>query len=350
MIPAQMPGNTLLGFVLMHCTWKNGLNAFGSSHMMLRQKNAMGELKTGDLLEHLAAFQQLLFRLLECQPDGAAKFNSVIQYAFSIVGSECVKLYAAIDSATILMVNRFFDMQPHDAVRALEIYRKAGQQAGRLSDFYEFCNGLNLWKSEKIIRVKQPPESFVAAMEEYVKEAPRSMPSPFNEGGDREESFPRHELKKVNDNKARPVSVPDLETVDLLGLDDIDWGAAEFDGRNFSSLYFSAAGNPPNRSTVIQEPATGDEDWKLELVPMERKMSPDSGDSSETTEMTTSPCESSVFKEMESSHAVEGSLTAVDELAGDKLTVAAAATAAVVDLSNPFGDPIGSITQRNGSF
>lgn len=126
-------------------------------------------------------------------------------------------------------------MQRHDALKALDIYRRAGQQvlpfaifllwqwslhsrfysccpffqAERLSEFYEVCKSLDIGRGERFIKIEQvwvlylwclpkliflafylitvayttywlafvlilkPPASFLQAMEEYVKEAPR---------------------------------------------------------------------------------------------------------------------------------------------------------------------------------
>ena len=40
---------------------------------------------------------------------------------------ECVELYGAITNEILNLVDRYFEMQKHDAVRALEIYQKAGE-------------------------------------------------------------------------------------------------------------------------------------------------------------------------------------------------------------------------------
>jgi hypothetical protein len=67
-------------------------------------------------------------------------------------------------------------MPRHEAHKALEIYRRAGQQAGNLSEFYENCRGLELARNFQFPTLREPPQTFLATMEEYVKEAPRMVP------------------------------------------------------------------------------------------------------------------------------------------------------------------------------
>ncbi|RZC61554.1 hypothetical protein C5167_023302 [Papaver somniferum] len=50
------------------------------------------DMNTIDLLEHLPALQQLLFRVLGCQPQVAAVYNFVIQLALSMVAGESIKI------------------------------------------------------------------------------------------------------------------------------------------------------------------------------------------------------------------------------------------------------------------
>ncbi|VAH22168.1 unnamed protein product [Triticum turgidum subsp. durum] len=67
-------------------------------------------------------------------------------------------------------------MARHEALKALEIYRRAGQQAGNLSDFYENCRGLELARNFQFPTLREPPQTFLVTMEEYVRDAPRMVP------------------------------------------------------------------------------------------------------------------------------------------------------------------------------
>ncbi|KAF9601212.1 hypothetical protein IFM89_017397 [Coptis chinensis] len=84
--------------------------------------------------------------------------------------------------------SKFFEMPRHDAVLALDIYRRAGQQAERLSEFYEICKSIDLGRGERFIKIEQisgfllAPASFLTAMEEYVRDAPRASSVHSNKG------------------------------------------------------------------------------------------------------------------------------------------------------------------------
>ncbi|CAD6270092.1 unnamed protein product [Miscanthus lutarioriparius] len=76
--------------------------------------------------------------------EGAANNNYLVQYALAQVLKESFKIYCAINDGIINLVDNFFEMPKHEALKALHIYRRAGQQAGNLSGFYESCRGLDL--------------------------------------------------------------------------------------------------------------------------------------------------------------------------------------------------------------
>ncbi|KAJ4833115.1 hypothetical protein Tsubulata_006217 [Turnera subulata] len=111
-------------------------------------------LDTPQLLKQLPAMQQLLFRLLACKPEGMAGNNILIQFALSVIASESVKLYVAITDGILNLIDKYFEMQRQDAIRALEIYKKADSQCGQLSEFFETCRAHN-FGGEHFIKIQQ---------------------------------------------------------------------------------------------------------------------------------------------------------------------------------------------------
>eukprot|EP00252_Welwitschia_mirabilis_P005855 TRINITY_DN1645_c0_g1_i1.p1 TRINITY_DN1645_c0_g1~~TRINITY_DN1645_c0_g1_i1.p1 ORF type:complete len:407 (-),score=109.15 TRINITY_DN1645_c0_g1_i1:986-2206(-) len=209
------------------------------------------ELDTVDLLQHLPALQQFLYRLIGCQPEGAAISNFVIQYALSMVVRESIKLYNAISDGTVNLVDKFFEMQRHDALKALDIYRRAGQQAERLSEFYEVCKGIELGRGMKFPTLEQPPASFLSAMEEYVKDAPRASSVRKETKLESAPKVLQLEFKKSSEPEEAATSPPppppppepakDPEpvqqvTTDLLGLDDISPEPSTLEEQNALAL------------------------------------------------------------------------------------------------------------------
>uniref|UniRef100_A0A2P2LP96 Uncharacterized protein MANES_06G046400 n=1 Tax=Rhizophora mucronata TaxID=61149 RepID=A0A2P2LP96_RHIMU len=170
------------------------------------------ELDTAELLEQLPALQQLLYRVLGCQPQGAAANNFVIQLALSLVTSESIKIYQAISDGTANLVDKFFEMQRHDAIKALELYRRACQQAERLSEFYEICKSMDIGHGEMFIKIEQPPASFLQTMDDYIQEAPRMSTFRKDQVVDNKVGSPKEvlaiECKKEQEVKEEPAPSP----------------------------------------------------------------------------------------------------------------------------------------------
>ncbi|KAK7388630.1 hypothetical protein VNO78_23452 [Psophocarpus tetragonolobus] len=240
------------------------------------------DLDTAELLEQLPALQQLLNRVIGCQPHGAAVNNFVIQLALSMVASESIKIYQAISDGTVNMVDKFFEMQRQDALKALDIYRRVGQQAERLSEFYEICRNLDIGRGEKFIKVEQPPSSFLQAMEEYVKDAPQGPIVRKDQAIENKEVLAIEYKKTTEVQEERPPSPspsppppPPSEPVkvepppvqpppDLLNLEDPVPAAAELEEKNALALAIVpvAVEQPP----AVSNQANGTTGWELALV------------------------------------------------------------------------------------
>ncbi|KAF8733037.1 hypothetical protein HU200_015395 [Digitaria exilis] len=234
------------------------------------------DLDTVALLDHLPPLQQLLFRLLACQPQGASSYNVIIQHALSMVALESVKIYTAISDGTINLVDKFFEMQRNDAVRALDIYKRATNQSERLSEFYEVCKTIHVGRGEKFLKIEQPPASFLQTMEEYVRDAPTMA---------KEKAVLAIKYKKEPEEEEKPASpppapepepeqepVPEPEPVieepppaepDFLGLNEPSPAATAIEEQNALALAIVPIDDVPKAAPTFENGVTG---WELALV------------------------------------------------------------------------------------
>lgn len=237
------------------------------------------DLDTNGLLDQLPALQQLLFRLLGCQPQGASSYNVIIQHALSMVALESVRIQTAINDGILNLVDKFFEMQRDDAIRALGMYRRAMEQAEQLSEFHEVCKSIHIGRGERFLKIEQPPASFLAAMEEYVSNAPLASTVQRNQAVLAIEDSKKSEVEEsqptlppphspAQESGPEPVQQvpPAAEPTDLLGINEPTPATSEIDQKNAGALAMVPQDNAPKAPASTTSSGSVETSWELALV------------------------------------------------------------------------------------
>lgn len=240
--------------------------------------------------------QRLLDRFLSCRPTGLAKNERMILVALYTIVKESFKLYADICEVLAVLLDKFFDMEYQDCVKAFDAYASSAKQIDELVGFYNWCKDIGVSRSSEYPEVQKITGKLLETLEEFVRDRAKAMKSPER----KVEALPAPEEEEpvpdMNEIKALPAPEnytppPPLEpeppkpvvqeSGDLLDLRD-EGVTADDQGNKFAlALFAGPVANNGNGSweafhsngeqevtSAWQNPAaeTGKADWELALV------------------------------------------------------------------------------------
>ncbi|KAL5190031.1 putative clathrin assembly protein [Glycine soja] len=240
--------------------------------------------------------QKLLDRFLACRPTGLAKNSRMVLIALYPVVKESFQLYADICEVLAVLLDKFFDMDYADCVKAFDAYSSAAKQIDELVAFYNWCKDTGVARSSEYPEVQRITNKLLETLEEFVRDRAKRPKSPER----KEEAPPVEKVEEepapdMNEIKAlpppenyTPPPPPEPEpkpqpqvTEDLVNLRD-DAVTADDQGNKLALALFAGApannvngsweafpsNGQPEVTSAWQTPAAepGKADWELALV------------------------------------------------------------------------------------
>ncbi|XP_028799123.1 putative clathrin assembly protein At2g25430 [Neltuma alba] len=254
------------------------------------------DMKPERLFGKMAHLQRLLDRFLACRPTGLAKNSRMILIALYPVVRESFQLYADICEVLAVLLDKFFDMEYPDCVKAFDAYASAAKQIDELVAFYNWCKDTGVARSSEYPEVQKITSKLLETLEEFVRDRAKRPKSPERKEepepvAKEEEPAPdMNEIKALpppENHTPPPPPEPEPEppkqhvTEDLVNLRD-DAVTADDQGNRFALALFNGApannangsweafpsNGQPEVTSAWQTPAAepGKADWELALV------------------------------------------------------------------------------------
>ncbi|KAK9279537.1 hypothetical protein L1049_013216 [Liquidambar formosana] len=261
-----------------------------------RAVTPLRDMKPERIFGRMGHLQRLLDRFLSCRPTGVAKSSRMLLIALYPVVRESFQLYADICEVLAVLLDRFFEMEYPDCVKAYDAYVSAAKQIDELIAFYNWCKDTGVARSSEYPEVQRITDKLLETLEEFVRDRAKRPKSP-----ERIEEAPpvaqeEEPVPDMNEIKALPPPenyTPPLPpepqpqppqqqvTEDLVNLRD-DAVSADDQGNQLAlALFAGPASNNKNGSweafpsngepevtSAWQTPAAenGKADWELALV------------------------------------------------------------------------------------
>ncbi|CAN6336087.1 unnamed protein product [Urochloa humidicola] len=153
----------------------------GFSAAFVSPPESVGDMDAAALLVRARQLRQLLDRFLACRPAGGARTSRVVLAALYPLLAESFELYGDVAAVLAALLDRFFEMEYPDCVKAFEAYVGAAKQIESLIGFYAWCDDAGVARSSDFPDVKPVDEKLLQTLEEFLRErgrAGRTSPPP----------------------------------------------------------------------------------------------------------------------------------------------------------------------------
>jgi hypothetical protein len=206
------------------------------------------------LLARARQLRNLIDRFLACRPAGAARRSRVVLTTLGPVVSESARLYDDVAGVLAVLLDRFFDMDYADCVKAFEAYVSAARVVDDLLAFYSWCDDAGVARSADFPEVKRIDDKLLETLEQFVRERGKALHS--TDGAS--PPPPPHALNQRNHDD--PAAEHDMNSIKALPAPE-NYTAAP-PARHAPAQAFAAAPVAPVQSDLVdlREPeATADE-------------------------------------------------------------------------------------------
>ncbi|GAB2215416.1 hypothetical protein Droror1_Dr00019801 [Drosera rotundifolia] len=259
------------------------------------------DMKPERIFARMGHLQRLLDRFLASRPTGLAKNSRLIIVALHPMVKESFQLYADIREVLAVLLDKFFDMEYSDCIKAFDAYASAAKQIDELVGFYNWCKDTGLARSSEYPEIERISGKELETLEEFVRDRAKAIRSPERKPEARapvpHEEEPVEDLNAIKalpppenytppppppESKPQPQPQPQPQvTGDLVNLKD-DAATADDQGNKFALALFAGpastgangtweafpSNGEPEVTSAWQTPAAepGKADWELALV------------------------------------------------------------------------------------
>ncbi|XP_016496716.1 putative clathrin assembly protein At4g32285 isoform X2 [Nicotiana tabacum] len=261
-----------------------------------KEVTPLREMKPERILGKMTHLQRLLDRFLSCRPTGLAKNERMVLVALYPMVKESFKIHTDICDVLALLLDKFFDMEFEDCVKAFDAYASAAKQIDELVGFYDWCKDIGVTRSSEYPEVARITSKLLDTLQEFVRDRAKATKSPERKVESQstpQEQEPAPDMNEIKalpppeDYTPPPPPEPELpkpvvqETGDLVDLRE-EGVTADDQGNKLALALFAGSGTsnangsweafPSNGETEVtsawQNPAaeSGKADWELALV------------------------------------------------------------------------------------